>query len=98
MVSARRDQHSRRCKRRTIGFKMAAVISAATKGASRDSIGRPTQITSPTASRASNSRTISRSHSHPRCRQVNNFPFKALAAFSAPTPDVPPRRRRGQET
>ena len=37
---------------------------------------------SPTASSTSTSRTISRSQSHPRCRQVNNFPFKALAAFS----------------
>ena len=82
MVSARRDQHSRRCKRRTRGFKMAAVISAATNGASRDSSGRPPHTISPAASSASSSRTISRSQSHPRCRQVNNFPFKALAAFS----------------
>ena len=62
-------QPSLRWSQRTAGLSRAATISAATKGANRDSRGGPSLATSTTAAAASTRRMISRSHNCPRSCQ-----------------------------
>ena len=64
-----RGTPSRRCSHRMGGWRMAAVMRAATKGANRESRGSPTALSSHRASTARASRIPSLAHSLPRSGQ-----------------------------
>ena len=70
------------------------MISAATKGAHRDSRGSPTARSSHSASRASTSLRPSRSHSRPRWGQVSFLSFIETDFLSQSRTHGPARRFR----
>src|SRR5699024_2080934 len=86
---------------RTAGWRMAAVMRAATKGAISDSRGSPTFHSSHSPTISSTSRTPMRNHSLPRAGQVSFCSFISCHSLfprpnghNGPAPELPERGRR----